>query len=78
MDLSEPAIGRFGLPVVLPTEDQTATITGIVRSMDQMLAELHECAASGDLLRLLHASHRLQETNSWLASHVDKVMDCRS
>jgi hypothetical protein len=78
MDLSDPEIGRFGLPVVLPNAEQTETITGIVKSMDQALAEMKECAAGGDLLRLLHASHRLQETNSWLASHVDKVMDCRS
>jgi len=78
MDLPDTEFGRFGLPVTLPTAEETDTITGIVGQMARWMEEMKECAAGGDLLRLLHLSNTLQENNSWLAGYVDKVMDCRS
>jgi hypothetical protein len=65
------------IEVVIPTPDQTETITGMVGQMDRWLDEMKECAARGDLLRLLHLSATLGESNAWLAGHVDKVMDVR-
>lgn len=66
------------LQVTLPTADEHATITGIVRTMSHWTEQMTEAAASGDLLRVLHLSHSLCETNAWLAGYVDKVMDVRA
>lgn len=65
------------LAVVIPTPDQAETITSIVKTMTAWMTQMADCAASGDLLRLLHLSNTLQENNSWLAGFIDQVMDCR-